>query len=148
MSGGGPTVRPPGGDLPRGSSWWSAGRTGGGRRSGGLGAGGWTRRVEERFLIALSETCNVNAAARSAGMSHSSAYAHRYRWPTFAREWDEAVAIGYAGLEAALIEGAIDFFEREPLELGGPIRVTSVGEAIQALTVNRRAVVGFGKGKP
>ena len=109
--------------------------------------GGWTRRTEQKFLIALSESCNVKAAVRSAGMSQSSAYAHRHRWPAFAREWDEAVAIGYAALEAALIEGANAFFERAPLELGGPIRPTSVGEAIQVLTMNRRAVTGFAKGR-
>ena len=109
--------------------------------------GGWTRAVEERFLIALSQTCNVKASAAAAGMSHSSTYAHRHRWPAFAREWDEAVAIGYAALEATLIEGACDFFERSPLELGGPGIVTNVSEAIQLLTMNRRAVVGFGKGR-
>ena len=107
--------------------------------------GGWTRRVEVRFLTALSETCNVKAAAREAGMSHSSSYAHRHRWPAFAREWDEAIAIGYAGLEAAVIGGAIAFLEREPIDLGGPIRVTSVSEAIQILCLNRFAVTGIGK---
>ena len=106
--------------------------------------GGWTRRTEERFLIALSQTCNVKASAAAAGMSHSSAYAHRYRWPDFAREWEEAVVIGYASVEAALVEGAIEFFEREPLDLGGPGIVTSVGEAIQVLTMNRHAGRGFG----
>lgn len=102
--------------------------------------------MEERFLIALSQTCNVKAAVRAAGMSTSSAYAHRHRWPAFAAEWDEAVAIGYAALQAALIEGAIDFFERDPIELGGPAIVTSVGEAIQVLAMNRFAVTGIGRG--
>ncbi len=108
--------------------------------------GGWTRSIEERFLIALSQTCNVKMAAAAAGMSKSSAYAHRHRWPAFAAEWDEAVSIGYAAVEMALIEGANDFFERRPMELGdAPAIVTSVGEALQVLAMNRFAVTGIPK---
>lgn len=93
----------------------------------------WTPRIERRFLETLCDTCNVCAAAAAAGMSKSSAYAHRRRWPAFAKLWDEAVEVGSAVIESALIAGAIAYLEGEPAELGGPVRVNSIGEAIQIL---------------
>ena len=98
----------------------------------------WTPRIELRFLDALVDTCNAKAAARAAGMSMSSAYAHRRRWPRFAALWDEAVTIGAAGIEAALIAGAIAYMEGEPGEIDGAIRVNSIGEAIKILQLPPR----------
>ena len=45
----------------------------------------WSPRVEERFLTALTATCNVRAACAEVGMTPASAYAHRGRWANFAR---------------------------------------------------------------
>lgn len=98
----------------------------------------WTPRVELRFLETLCDTCNVRVAAAAAGMSKSSAYGHRRRWPRFASLWDEAVQVGTAVLESALIAGAIAYMEGEPGELDGAIKVNSIGEAIQILTMKPR----------
>lgn len=98
----------------------------------------WTPRIERRFLDALCDTCNVRAAAAAAGMSKSSAYAHRRRWPAFALLWDEAVEVGSVVIEAALIAGAIAYMEGEPDELDGPIRVDSISEAIKILQLGSR----------
>ena len=100
----------------------------------------WTPRVEQRFLGVLCNTCNVRAAAAAAGMSKSSAYVHRRRWPHFATLWDEAIEVGAAVLEGALIAGAIAYLEGTPPELDGAIRVTSIGEAIAILTLKPRAL--------
>ena len=98
----------------------------------------WTPRVELRFLDVLCETANVRVAAAAAGMSKSSAYAHRRRHPEFMRLWDEAITIGYAMLDAALVAGAVAYMEGGPAELDGAVRVTSIGEAIKVLTMKPR----------
>ena len=93
----------------------------------------WTPRIELRFLDALLITCNVQCAAASAGMSKSSAYGHRRRWPRFAALWDEAVEIGSEGIEGALIAGACAYLEGERGEIDGTVRCNSIGEAIKVL---------------
>ncbi|HVR91052.1 MAG TPA: hypothetical protein VHG29_08165 [Novosphingobium sp.] len=47
----------------------------------------WSPRVEERFLAALTATCNVKAACAEVGLTPASAYNHRLRWDGFARRW-------------------------------------------------------------
>jgi len=98
----------------------------------------WTPRIEARFLGVLCETANVRVAAAAAGMSKSSAYAHRRRHPEFMRLWDDAITVGYSMLESALMAGAVAFMEGEPAELDGAVRVTSIGEAIKVLTMKPR----------
>ena len=54
----------------------------------------WTPRLEERFLVVLSETCNIRAACAAVGLSAASLDRHRKRWPGFdARCW-QALATG------------------------------------------------------
>ena len=105
----------------------------------------WTPRLEQRFLQALSATCNVRRAAAEAGMSAPSAYRHRKLWPNFASAWGRAIQIGYLRLEAALIESGIRFLEMEPVPDDAIVRTMSVAEAIQALNMNKFAVNGIGK---
>jgi hypothetical protein len=107
----------------------------------------WTEETAHRFLTALAGTCNVRMAAEAAGTSATSAQARRRADPGFARAWAEALEIGYARIEAALIESACCFFEGEVAPDDNPIRSMSVAEAIQALTMNKLAVKGEG-GKP
>lgn len=59
------------------------------------------------FLAELAETANVAASARKAGMPASSVYALRIKSPEFRLEWSEALAEGYARLEASLLEAAL-----------------------------------------
>lgn len=102
----------------------------------------WTPRVEERFLSALSASCNVKASLAAVGMSHGSAYAHRKRFPAFARAWDEAVAIGMTKLEAALVENIDYAFDPEapPPEL--EVREVTIMDLIRTLRMYQRRDMG------
>lgn len=68
---------------------------------------GWTKAARAAFLAKLAETANVAASAREAGMPVSSVYALRLKSPEFRFEWGEALAEGYARLEASLLEAAL-----------------------------------------
>ena len=67
-------------------------------------ARGWTKASRETFLAKLAETSNVAASARAAIMPVSSVYALRRKSPDFRIAWGEALAEGYARLEASLLE--------------------------------------------
>jgi hypothetical protein len=58
------------------------------------------------FLDHLAACCNVTASAAAAGVGISTVYDARRRDPLFAQQWDEAMEVGYATLEALLIERA------------------------------------------
>jgi len=102
----------------------------------------WTEDTAHRFLTALAGTCNVRMAAAAVGTSSTSAFARRRLDPGFARAWAEALEIGYARIEAALVEAACCFFEGEVVPDDNPIRTMSVAEAIQSLNRNVRKVKG------
>jgi len=68
---------------------------------------GWTKAARSVFLAELAETANVAASARKAGMPVSSVYALRIKSPEFRLDWSEALAEGYARLEASLLEAAL-----------------------------------------
>jgi hypothetical protein len=124
------------------------------RGTGGSGAGKrvqvararlkqWTPRIEDRFLAVVAATCNVRAACAEVGMTVSSAYAHRKRWPAFARRWDEAVWEGTQNLEDEVMTSAIVYFERpgpgEPLADYTPsVGPMSVRGALSILRLNER----------
>ena len=63
--------------LPKGASWHGA------------------------FLADLAENCNVNNAARFAGIDRVTAYRHRESNPEFAALWDDAIEAGIQALELA-----------------------------------------------
>lgn len=105
----------------------------------------WSPRVERTFLTALSATCNVSAACAEAGMSKTSAYARRRRWPAFQRQWDEAIETGYMQIEVGLIEAAGNLFSDDgPVETG-PIRDMTADHAIHLLHMHKRTVHRIGK---
>ena len=64
---------------------------------------GWTRTNERVFLRHLRLTSNVNASARAAGKSTSTAYDLRDRDPIFATNWDKALREGRLRLHSKLI---------------------------------------------
>lgn len=68
---------------------------------------GWTKAARTAFLAELAETANVAASARKAGMPVSSVYALRIKSQEFRLEWAEALAEGYARLEASLLQAAL-----------------------------------------
>lgn len=105
----------------------------------------WSPRVEERFLTALTATCNVRVACAEVGMTPASAYAHRGRWANFARRWDEAVETGYMQIEMGLIEAAGNLFSSDgPVETG-PIRDMTADHAIHLLHMHKHQVHRLGK---
>lgn len=67
----------------------------------------WTKGCRESFLTRLAETSNVAASARTAKMPVGSVYALRRKSPEFRAAWAEALAEGYARLEASLLEAAL-----------------------------------------
>jgi hypothetical protein len=66
-----------------------------------------TARQTATFLDTLSATGNVNAAARSAGLSVVSFYRRRRCDPAFAEAWQAAKAIAYERIEAAALAQAV-----------------------------------------
>ena len=116
--------------------------------TGGLGSGRrvqirrsrlrqWSPKVEARFLAALSATCNVKAACREVGMAFSSAYAHRKRWPGFARAWADALEVGYGRLESALITNARFYLDPHEEQLPDELLTgMSVAHAIAIARMN------------
>lgn len=95
----------------------------------------WTARVEDRFLSVLAAICNVKAACGEVGLWPPSAYAHRKRWPDFARRWDKAIAIGTVELECRLHQAIRHFFDREVPEPEGPVSEITVSDAIRLLAM-------------
>lgn len=86
---------------------------------------GWTPARRKKFLETLSATCNVSEAARAAGRNLSSAYYMRRRDPAFARDWSQALNVGYAELEALLLRQSLFGIEQEEVMLDGEGMVKS-----------------------
>lgn len=78
---------------------------------------GWTTARRRRFMETLAATCNVTEAARAAKKAISSAYEQKRRDPSFAREWAQALSIGYAELEALLLRQTLFGSEQEDILL-------------------------------
>ncbi|HEX7743034.1 MAG TPA: hypothetical protein VF442_11485 [Sphingobium sp.] len=78
---------------------------------------GWTKERRRIFMETLAATCNVSESARAAGMNLSSAYYQKRHNPDFAREWRQALSIGYAELEALLLRQALFGSEQEEVML-------------------------------
>jgi hypothetical protein len=75
-------------------------------------ANDWTKAKEQSFLTALSETCNVTAAAEVAGVSVSAAYARRRKVAAFRAGWAEAIATAYQRLELVMLDRALNGTEK------------------------------------
>ncbi|RYY46399.1 MAG: hypothetical protein EOP59_02905 [Sphingomonadales bacterium] len=58
----------------------------------------------QAFLDGLAYSCNVRASAGFAGVDITTVYYHRTRDAEFARQWQEAVEVGYDRLEALVLE--------------------------------------------
>ncbi len=67
-----------------------------------------TARRRARFLAVLAECALVARAAGAAGAARGSFYRWRYEDPTFAADWDRALAIGILTLEDEAIRRARD----------------------------------------
>ncbi|MBC9032424.1 hypothetical protein IAG41_08480 [Sphingomonas sp. JC676] len=117
----------------------------------------------QAFLKALRRTGNTHLAARELGMHRTTLFRRRARHPAFAAEWDAALALAHANLQASLKDPSriAPHREDEPLitRLGNgrlqlrhatPRRLTRAGEqaflAALSATANIRlsaAAAGF-----
>ena len=93
------------------------GEAGSGAQMRAVRKDGWTLERRRVFMETLAATCNVSEAARVAGKNLSSAYYQKRRDPGFAREWAQALSVGYAELEAFLLRQALFGSEEEELLL-------------------------------
>lgn len=126
------------------------------RGSGGSGGGRrvqiararvkqWTPRVEKRFLAVLMATCNVRAAYSDVGMSKSSAYNHRRRWPGFARCWDAAVEEGYQWIEMDTAWRQCNLYSDPELPDDPPAVQMTIAQAIHVMSMHKHQVRGSGR---
>ena len=72
-----------------------------------------------KFLQVFSQSCNVQAAARAVGWSHSTPYRHQKNDPDFAAAWKEAEVIALGNVKATAFDMAIN---------GSPEAVYHMGE--------------------
>jgi hypothetical protein len=103
---------------------------------------GWTKPRRDLFLNALADTCNVAASCRAAGMSSGAIYPLRQRDPAFRRAWAEALREGYARLELAMLDRAINGIDRPVFRLGqrvDTVREYSDGAAMRLLMHHQAA---------
>lgn len=101
--------------------------------------------VERRFLSVLAATCNVRSACAEIGMTAQAVYAHRRRRPDFSRRWDEAIDMGYARLEAGLVEHAGSLFAGEQVEPDAIVGPVSFTDAMQLLFLHGHRIHKIGK---
>jgi hypothetical protein len=59
----------------------------------------YTPEKVKAFLVTLADTAQVAKAAQTIGMTRMGVYNWRKKYPEFAAQWDEAVAIGMTRLE-------------------------------------------------
>jgi hypothetical protein len=94
---------------------------------------GWDPRTEDRFLEALAATCNVRAACAAVELSVASAYMHRYRWPAFARRWDDTVTIASERIEEGLLQAAANLYSSDEVPVDVPITDMTAEHALGLL---------------
>ena len=107
----------------------------------------WSPAAERRFFDVLGATCNVTAALAEVGKSKGSAYAHRKRWPAFAKRWDQVIEEAYAALEIALQQNGENLFSTPDYVPETVIREMTAAHAIHLLHMHKNKVHGIG-GRP
>ncbi len=104
----------------------------------------WDEEKERQFLIHLSATANVEASADAVGMSRTSLYRRRLKWPAFREAWDAAKANAVDRLEFLLIDAATNFLDPPEVPVADLIPVTFD----QAMRVLERADKLNRRGEP
>ena len=100
----------------------------------------WTKAKEKTFLTTLAETCNVTAAAESAGMSVRGAYERRKKFAAFRAGWAEAISTAYQRLELVMLERALNGTEKVVVRKDGSeerMRAYSDTAALALLRMHR-----------
>jgi transposase len=99
---------------------------------------------KETFLDHFAATCDATAAAELAGVARSTPIRHRRRDPAFREAWDEALAQGYARLEAEAVRLRLAALERIRIE-GDKDVPEAAAEFDRALALLREAKRQTGK---
>jgi len=103
---------------------------------------GWTKARREAFLAELAQSCNIRRASEIAGLTQSGAYRLRQRDPVFARQWQEALTLGYERLELALLRRALEVIDGMELdERAEQVEKMTVAQAIDVLRQHRESVL-------
>ena len=102
------------------------------------------------FLEWFAATCNVSLSARQAGIHYRTAFRHRMDDPVFARDWDRALAQGYARLEAQQLQTKA---KDGPIQIDGDWDAPEMEQmdptiALQLLREHKRGLPGGGPPKP
>lgn len=106
----------------------------------------WTAEKRARFLDHLAQTCNIAASLRAVGVKRStSLYQLRRRDAQFRAGWDEALALGYARLEAALLDRALNGKRVQAERAGAVIETVEISDTLglNLLAQHRRAVAEY-----
>lgn len=91
----------------------------------------WSARTEQTFLETLGGTANVERAAETSGMSRAQCYYRRDHNPAFSDAWDDALAQGYATLEAEMLRRALEGVPRPVIRGGKTVAtITEYSDAI------------------
>jgi hypothetical protein len=102
----------------------------------------FTSGTRKLFLAHLSETANVAASERAAGLAPRAAYAERRRSAAFRSDWADALAEGYARLEADLLADALLVANSKTNEQAMKARVQKNRQGINLLNWHRGNVRG------
>lgn len=100
---------------------------------------GFTRTRKTAFLDHFAATANAAAAGRAVGVSKSTVYEHRRKDPAFRAGWNEALAEGYARVEAHSVRWAEQAFTVRPnARAGRAVREMDPKVALAILESYRR----------
>lgn len=84
----------------------------------------WDEEKEQQFLMHLAATANVTAAALAVGISLTSLYRRRRKWPAFAAAWAQAKADAVDRLDFLLIEAATNLLDPPEVPVTDPVPVS------------------------
>lgn len=124
------------------------------------GKGGWqvrrsranrfTRELKQAFLEHFAATCNIRASAAEAGINVSTVSDHLRSDPAFAAAFHEALALGYARLEAAAVAQRLAAMERIDFDGGKevPGAADDFAMTMQLLREHKRAAGQPGARRP
>ena len=106
------------------------------------GASAFDARARKLFLDHLALTSNVAASARKAGVSSSRAYALKRKNADFARDWQAALAEGFARLESELLAEALRTISGKVSDATLKSRAQKHRLALALLAMHRASVRG------
>ena len=76
------------------------------------------KTIQAKFISTMIETSNVTKSAKAAGVSKSTIYRYRRKYPEFAEAWDEAYNMASDKISEAVWERAIDGAEKPIIKNG------------------------------